>query len=116
MAPLNVREDTFFSKRRHRFVFKGVEAVCWFLYRQKIARFSSQHEAMSSHAIANCENRYHRQSVKKAWEVRKPGSVRFRAAIIYLAPKLPVVSSDQPERARLRAAAYVPAGQNLPAS
>ncbi len=25
----------------------------------------------------------------KAWEGHKPGSVRFRAAIIYLAPRLP---------------------------
>ena len=106
----------FFKNSGIALFFKGMEAVCCFFIRQEIASMSSQHEAISSHAIANCENRCHRQSAKKAWEDRKPGSVRFRAAIIYLAPKLPVVSSDQPERARLRAAVYVPAGQNLPAA
>ena len=50
---------------------------------------------------------------RKAWEVRKPGPVRFRAAIIYLAPQLLVASSDQPERARLRAAIYVPASRRM---
>ncbi len=53
---------------------------------------------------------------KKAWEVRKPGPVRFRAAIIYLAPQLPVASSDQPERAKLRAAAYASVSRNPPAT
>ena len=42
----------------------------------------------------------------KTWEGRKPGPVRFRAAIIYLALQLPAASSDQPERARSRAATY----------
>ena len=50
---------------------------------------------------------------RKAWEVRKPGPVRFRAAIIYLAPQLLVVSSDQPERTRLRAAIYAPASRRM---
>ena len=50
---------------------------------------------------------------EKAWEVRKPGPVRFRAAIIYLAPQLLVASSDQPERARLRAATYAPASRHM---
>ena len=43
---------------------------------------------------------------EKTWEGRKPGPVRFRAAIIYLALQLPTTSSDQPERARSRAATY----------
>ena len=50
---------------------------------------------------------------RKTWEVRKPGPVRFRAAIIYLALQLPAASSDQPERARLRAATYA-AGKPKP--
>jgi hypothetical protein len=49
----------------------------------------------------------------KAWEERKPGPVRFRAAIIYLASQLLVASSDQPERARLRAAIYALASRRM---